>query len=432
LLGYGIRLHQQGDLPSAAECYQKILMQQPNYPEALNFYGVLTHQQGNSATGLELIGKAIQLAPDYFDAYANAGRILMELERFQRAEECYAKAVELRPDSLNAQRGLSSARQQVQYSRERLVICKEELEAHSDDPSAHYQYGLECRGQNQLELAEQAFLRAIELDPQAREAYYQLSRVYYGQDNEAKMLQTLKKWLDNLPGDPSVQYMYLAMTGENTPARASDEYVQESFDKFAASFDQVLQSVDYRAPGLIGQAVAQLALETGQFHQALDAGCGTGLCGPLLRPHVSRLSGVDLSQKMLDKSISRASYDELVQGELTAFIAAHEAYYDLIVSADTLVYFGDLKPVMEAAYKALLPGGGLIFTVEKLDGPGTRQYQLNPHGRYSHSTDYVAEILAGVGFDIRFIAVAVLRFEGGKSVPGLLVSAGKPGFSAGA
>ncbi len=424
LLAQGIRHHQQGDFSAAEACYRQILVRQPEYPDALNFYGVLSHQKGNSASGLALIGKAIQLAPEYFDAYANAGRILMELERYDRAAECYAKAVELNPENPGAQRGLATARQRLQAGQENLDALRQALADRPDDPQLHYQLGVECRGQNKLELAEEAFLRALELEPQAREAYYQLFRVYFVQDKQPEMLAVLRKWLENLPDDPNAQHMLWSMTGENIPARASDEYVRECFDKFAASFDKVLQGIDYRAPGLIGEAVARQAMEHGPFGEALDAGCGTGLCGPLLKPHVGRLTGVDLSRKMLDKAVPRGCYDELIEAELTAFIAAREASYDLIASADTLVYFGDLAPVIQAAHHALRPGGRLIFTVEKLDDPDG-QYQLNPHGRYTHSADYVAETLAAAGFDIQFIAAAILRYEGGNAVPGLLFGAAK-------
>ena len=47
----------------------------------------------------------------------------------------------------------------------------------------------------------------------------------------------------------------------------------------------------------------------------LDAGCGTGLCGPLVAPYARRLVGVDLSARMLDAGRRRDSvYDELYQG----------------------------------------------------------------------------------------------------------------------
>ena len=43
---------------------------------------------------------------------------------------------------------------------------------------------------------------------------------------------------------------------------------------------------------------------------ALDLGCGTGLCGPLVKPRVERLDGVDLSGAMLDRARATGVYDD--------------------------------------------------------------------------------------------------------------------------
>ena len=57
-------------------------------------------------------------------------------------------------------------------------------------------------------------------------------------------------------------------------------------------------------PELLGGAAASLQRERGLLYaSALDAGCGTGLAGPYLRPLVSGpLIGVDLSPKMLERA----------------------------------------------------------------------------------------------------------------------------------
>jgi predicted TPR repeat methyltransferase len=161
---------------------------------------------------------------------------------------------------------------------------------------------------------------------------------------------------------------------------------------------------------------------TGEL-DVLDVGCGTGLCGPLLKPHARRLVGVDLSGRMLAKAEQRQVYDELCQAELTAYLAAHPASFDVVVSADTLVYFGALQEVAAAAASALRPGGWLVFTVEAAVGNLARpDYELHYHGRYVHSRRYLEDVLGRAGFRTE-IAQAELRMESGLPVAGFVVGA---------
>ena len=154
----------------------------------------------------------------------------------------------------------------------------------------------------------------------------------------------------------------------------------------------------------------------------MDAGCGTGLCGPALRPYACHLVGVDLSPRMIERARTRGDYDELVVAELTAFLAARTAAYDLIVSADTLVYFGRLEPVLTAAATALRPDGRLAFTVERAeDAEAADGFRLDPSGRYRHAETYLRRVLVGSGMAVETLEPVTLRLEGGQPVVGLLV-----------
>ena len=119
------------------------------------------------------------------------------------------------------------------------------------------------------------------------------------------------------------------------------------------------------------------------------------------------------------------TYDELVEAELSVWLAGQQPVYDLIVSADTLCYFGALDTVCAAAATALRPGGRLVFTVERAPD-GVEAYQLDPSGRYSHAGHYVRDRLAGAALDRIAIEPVVLRREVGHEVHGLLVSAERP------
>jgi predicted TPR repeat methyltransferase len=128
---------------------------------------------------------------------------------------------------------------------------------------------------------------------------------------------------------------------------------------------------------------------------------------------------------MLGKAQQKQVYDQLVKNELTEFLRLRPGEFDLILSADTLVYFGALDQVAVAAAAALRPGGLLVFTVEELVAPAAGEpYRIETHGRYSHTQSYVEDALRGAGL-VPDVARADLRTESALPVAGLVVRATK-------
>ena len=98
----------------------------------------------------------------------------------------------------------------------------------------------------------------------------------------AEAAAAIRQWLHQSPENVIARHMLAAFTGQEVPARAADEYVRSSFDHFARTFDVKLQRLEYRAPELVMAAVAEALGEPASEREVLDAGCGTGWCGPLL------------------------------------------------------------------------------------------------------------------------------------------------------
>jgi predicted TPR repeat methyltransferase len=112
----------------------------------------------------------------------------------------------------------------------------------------------------------------------------------------------------------------------------------------------------------------------------------------LVAPFARRLVGVDLSEGMLAHAKEKEVYHALIRAELSEYLRNNSEAFDLIVSADTLVYFGDLKGVIAAFAAALRPNGRLVFTLEHAAGDvADAGFRLELHGRYSHARPYVEQ-----------------------------------------
>ena len=72
------------------------------------------------------------------------------------------------------------------------------------------------------------------------------------------------------------------------------------FDDYAADFQaHLVQHLGYQAH----ETLVRPLLESGRnFEAVLDLGCGTGLCGALMRPLASAIDGVDVSSAMLEQA----------------------------------------------------------------------------------------------------------------------------------
>jgi len=423
-LASAIHKHQAGLTAEAAKIYREILASSPDNVDALHFLGVAEHQMGQSARALEHLDQAIALMPDHADARSNRGNILKKLGRLDEAEKEYRDALQLRPKDPNALNNLGTIQRERGDLEGAIATFRQVIAQKPDHVPAWQNLGNSLGGLDRHDEALDAHQEAFRLAPQSADSHKYLGKMLYATGRIEEATQIYKRWLALFPDDPRAQHFVAACTGEAVPQRASDDYVRAEFEGFASTFDTTLASLEYQAPKLVAEEVARLLGTPAARLAVYDAGCGTGLCGPLLRPYASFLVGVDLSPTMVDFARNRSVYDALAVEELTAYLRRHQHASDLVVSADTLVYFGDLGEVTTAAAKSLRPGGVLVFTVERArpdDAPAG--YRINPHGRYSHTHDYLMQCLAAAGFVDPSVREVHLRMEAGKWVDGWLVSA---------
>jgi predicted TPR repeat methyltransferase len=422
-----IQLHQKGQVEEAAKIYREIVARFPDHIDALHFLGVAEHQQGNPQLALEHINRALALMPEHPDARTNRGNILKQLGRLEEAEADYRRALALRPkdpNTLNNMGTLLRARGDFKGAE---AAFRKVIALKPDHAQAWQNLGNTLGEMERLDEALDAYCEALRIEPQSPDTYQYLGKGLYSVGRLEEATEVFQRWLKLFPDDPRAQHYVASCTGQGIPGRASDDYVRAEFDNFADYFDANLANLEYRGPALVDEEVARIYGAPQASLVVLDAGCGTGLCAPFLRPRASFLTGVDLSPAMVDLARKRQLYDALVVDELTAYLKMHENTSDLIVSADTLVYFGDLSEVTLATLKALRPGGTLVFTVERTDiAKAPDGFRLNPNGRYSHVADYLRGVLSEAGFVDQILREVSTRKEVDKWVDGYLVSARVP------
>lgn len=416
--------HQAGRLADAERRYRALLAGAPRHPDALHYLGVLLHQQGRSDAALPLIARALACAPGYVDARNNLGNVQKELGQMADAEQSYRTVIAVRPAFAPAWNNLGVVLKAQGRYADAAQAYRQCLTLAPESADCWLNLGSALKAHGDLQGAMTAYHQAILLAPQIADAYRNLGQALLTSGRHAEALDVYRQWQEQEPDNDAISHMIAAVAGGAVPGRASDSYVQTTFDRFASSFDDVLTGLDYRAPALCAALVESLLGPAAAHLAVLDAGCGTGLCAPSLLPYASTLDGVDLSPNMLEKAALRHSYRHLHEAELTAWLAMHPASYDLIVSADTLCYFGALEEVVIAAATALRPGGHLVFTLElTVDAVASPQFALNPHGRYSHAETYARKVLGEAGLAVLDVQHAVLRTELEMPVQGLVIGA---------
>lgn len=426
-LAVAVRLQRNEQFDDAERIFASILALLPDEPNALNFLGVMRHQQGRVDEALHFIARAIQQQPGEGGPWLNLSNVLLEAGQYDEAVQAMKRVIELKPDSAGVYNNLAILHLRMGQREAAEACLLRVLEMDPNARFAHANLSNLCHETGRFRESIDHGLKAIGSDRQGHgSARYMVVLSLLASGERERAIEHLRQWLEDDPDNPQPRHHLAALGIGEVPARAPDAYIRNEFDGFAESFDAKLEHLNYRAPQQIDAALGSLDLQLPADASVLDAGCGTGLSGAVLRPRAGRLVGVDLSAGMLERARRRGCYDALHHGELTAFIQASPAAFDLIVSADTFIYFGDLAPVMAAIARALRPGGVLAATVELLPDD-VRDHLLQVNGRYCHSWHYVRRLIDDNGFELALQQQVVLRKEAREAVPGWLFVATRPG-----
>lgn len=384
----GVSHFEAGRLLEARACFESCLALTPDRPSVLGNLGVTLFHLGLPVDSAMYLQRATAGDPDYKEAWACLGLAHEANGSWQAAVEALTKALALQEQSATLWFSMGQ--------------CLMRLGRQGD--------------------ALQALDRALKLEPGFAAAWSTrggLLREMHRFEEAATSFENAMR----LGADAELHAYYLAsVRGAKPPLTAPRKYVEALFDDYAADFQgHVVDKLGYRGY----ETLLRPVIKSGRrFRTALDLGCGTGLCGPLLQSCADAVDGVDISNEMLKQARSLGIYRELVHADLCAFLAGTGQRADLVVATDVFIYVGDIAPVFHAVARILEPRGLFAFTVElATNGDDIR---LLPSLRYAHSELYIRHLAAQCGLELADLHAAPIRHEQSAAVQGLYVYLTKP------
>lgn len=413
---------EQGQIAQAEAICLQLLTEHPEYAPALHLGSLLLFRQGKVLGAIERMMHAIELDPTRADWLNDLGNLLAAHGQPDQAVRFFQHALLIDPENARIWNNLGSMREKLGETE---LAGEAYAQAVSLDDSlveawANYANWLTAQGREQD--AAECVLRAFVAAPAEGQPLVMRGMALARLGRQQEAAACYQQHLALHPQDPTALHLYQACLRESVPARASNAYIEAKYDDYADTYDSHQASLGYRGAQIVAQAVATAC---GQGLRALDAGCGSGLVGALIKPQCVSLTGVDLSDKMLGLARNGGHYHQVEQAEIIDWLASHSAQYDLITVADLLIYFGDLTGFLQQAHHALRPGGRLVLTLEALQD-STQDFEIQPNGRFRHAEAYADSLLARMGFDQIDIIPETLRMEGGAELACWLVSARRP------
>ena len=277
-------LHASGQSDAAVEAYRRAVEIAPGYPAPHSNLGTVHRARNELAEAEAEYVKALELDPHFADAWHNLAVVMLATRRFHQAVQSALRSIVVSPEGGFPRKlvDLAKARRQRMENAAAIFSAwlaeepkdaedaayRQEIERDAGLANSWHNLAVVMLATRHFDEAARCGLRAASLDHNHRLTLRLVGHAHAQRGQMDKAAAVFRSWLAEEPGNPMALHYLAACEGKEIPARASDAYVETTFDSFAASFDEKLASLDYRAPGLVAAAVraARGAERTGPQH----------------------------------------------------------------------------------------------------------------------------------------------------------------------
>ncbi|MEC8882490.1 MAG: tetratricopeptide repeat protein [Pseudomonadota bacterium] len=367
---------------NALNLYDKILDINPTHPECLNKIGLIHLEQDNIDDGIEFLKKALSISSEITDIHHNLACCYLHKKEYQKA--------------------LSHWMTHLKSNK---------------DLDTYYNIGVCYLYLGRYDDCTDYLFHVIKKDPTHYESLINLGAAFLQKGHIESACDYYQR-AQSIKPTPSVQYILSALEKKREVSTVPAEYVIDLFNNYAFHYDNHLVDVlDYQVPKRLNSILPALLNFSPNSLSCLDLGCGTGLAAVAIAPFKSHLTGVDLSPNMIEQANKKSIYDRLICQDILIPISEYLNKTDLVLTADTLPYFGDLNPVFSLVRTYLKPQGHWIFTIET-----TRDecYVLNQSARFSHNPNTIKQLSKSHDFDIFHSENIQLRTQQNQYIEGMI------------
>lgn len=406
-----------GDLDKSQICLEKALELNQRNPAIYGQMAQIYLQRADYAQAIEWLRERLILTPHHLDSWHYLGLAHFALDQYEDAIHSFEKVLQITHLHPECYEHLAISYLKQGDKEKALTYFFRQLEIKAT-ANACYNIGVLHNENGRQRDAIEYFKQALILEPLHLPAHLNLGVLYLKAQNLSDALKHYQQADAIKPNDPEIQHILMALSQNQLPDKAPAEYLKNLFDQYAEYYDKHLtQSLRYKVPQQIHAAVYQEIQSDNVSWNILDLGCGTGLCGELFKEFSKRLSGVDISQEMINNAKAKNIYDELRVADVEQALADYRDI-DLVLAADVFTYIGDLDEIFSRVKRSLKENGLFAFSVEKSEKP---TFELQASIRYAHSRAYLESLISKYHFEIKRFDEIILRTQKDQPVKGYLV-----------
>lgn len=346
----------------------------------------------------------------------NLGVIAVKREQPQEAINFFTQALAFDNNNIEARSNLAATFIHNDRFENALTHYEILLKEKPNNIEYLYNVGVAQMALGHLKEADAKFKQVLNLDSKHFAALNNLAALNLRLNKKENTIRYLKDALAIKPHDSATKYMLNALN-QGKENIESSEYVKNLFNNYAHYYDSHMQNtLHYKLPNKIAQILHKVNFKN--FVNTLDLGCGTGLSGIVLREISQKLTGVDISKKMLSQASAKNIYDDLYETDIIEFLKKDTNHYELIVAADVLPYIGNLEPLFLNIKSHLLDNGLFVFSYEICEDE--KDFKVQSTLRFCHNQKYIEKLINQNNLEIVYQEKILARVQDNKDLPVML------------